>query len=544
MKLATPLLIATLALPAPVLGQSKQPATTPPHSVPTSLSRTIEGILADPAVARAHWGISVVALDGHPIYAYNDGQSFAPASNAKLFTTAAAFAVFAPDAHFITKAVARGTLDPGGTLHGDIVLKGTGDPSISGRAWPYTGKTERPNPPLQALEEMADQIAKAGIVHKVTGRVVGDDTFFPFERYGSGWAWDDLQWDYGAPVSALTVNDNVIYLDLMPGAYPGDPIATTWNPPVPYYPLENTAVTGVLGPKPQLGLDREPGARTVRLFGVLPVNSKVVHLTVAIEDPAEFAALAFRQMLLDRGIKFPGIEAQGIAIPGEAVAEHSYPVTTGEFLDLSRTPLPYPLPTAKNLPEVPIGPNETLLATHTSPPLVQDLTVINKVSQNLHAELILRDLGKAVLPTGPDAGSIAAGARVVRQFLIQAGIDPEDFLFYDGSGLSPQDLITPRAATTLLAYAARQPWGEAFRATLPIAGVDGSLASRFTQSPVKGKLLAKTGTLSEVNALSGYLTTRTGKTVAISILCNAHDPTSNASHKAADKIIEAIYADN
>jgi D-alanyl-D-alanine carboxypeptidase/D-alanyl-D-alanine-endopeptidase (penicillin-binding protein 4) len=183
------------------------------------------------------------------------------------------------------------------------------------------------------------------------------------------------------------------------------------------------------------------------------------------------------------------------------------------------------------------GEAEKLLATHTSPPLAQDLTVINKVSQNLHAELILRDLGQAVLGTA----SVASGARVVRQFLIQAGVDPKDFVFYDGSGLSQQDLITPRAATTLLGYAARQPWGAAFRATLPIAGVDGSLAGRYAQAPFKGKFFAKTGTLAEVNALSGYLITRSGKTLVVSILCNDHEPGSNASHAAADRIVAAIY---
>jgi serine-type D-Ala-D-Ala carboxypeptidase/endopeptidase (penicillin-binding protein 4) len=496
----------------------------------TFFSKTITGILADPALSRAHWGISVITTDGQLIYALNAGQSFEPASNAKLFTTATAFAVFLPDACFKTNIVARGALDADGTLHGDIVIEGSGDPSISGRAWPYTGKTDRPNPPLQALQSLASQIAKRGIVHKVTGRIVGDDSTFPFERYGEGWGWDDLQWDYGAPVSALTVNDNVVYLDLMPGSAPGDPIAATWNPPVPYYALENAAVTGAASPKPQIGVDRQPGSEIVRLFGEIPMNSKGLHLALAIEDPAEFAALAFRQMLLD----------QGIAVAGAAAAQHTFPVSTVEFLEASRTPLSSPLPGARNLPEIAASSSETLLATYTSPPFGEDLTVINKVSQNLHTELILRDLGKAVLGDG----SIAAGARVVRQFLINTGIDPADFLFYDGSGLSPQDLITPRAATTLLAYAARQPWGEAFRQTLPIAGVDGSLSGRFTQSPVKGKLFAKTGTLSEAIALSGYMTTRSGKTVILSVLCNAHDPSSDAARKAVDRIVEAVYAAN
>jgi len=513
--------------PSAPKARDEQPDSSP-------LRKTIEAILAEPAISRAHWGISVVTLEGHPIYSFNGGQSFEPASSAKLFTTATAFAVFSPDARFATRAFARGTLDADGTLHGDIVLQGTGDPSISGRAWPYAGKTERPNPPLQALEDMADQIAKGGLVHKVTGRVVGDDTWFPFERYGQGWGWDDLQWEYGAPVSALTVNDNVVYLDLMPGAKPGDPITASWNPAVPYYALETTAVTGGTAPKADIGVDRQPGSKIVRLYGTIPVNSKGVHLALAVQDPAEFAALAFRQMLAVRGIPVAGV----------AAAQHALPVSTTEFLDESRRPLPSPLSATSNMPGTAaapaIQPDEKLLATHLSPPLEQDRIIINKVSQNLHAELLLRDLGKAVL----NDGSIAAGARVVRQFLIQAGVNPGDFLFFDGSGMSPQDLITPRATTTLLAYAARQPWGEAFRATLPIAGVDGSLAGRFTQSPVKGKLFAKTGTLSEVNALSGYLIARSGKTIVVSILCNAHDPGGEAARKAEDKIVEAIYTAN
>jgi len=494
----------------------------------TPLGKTIEAILADSAVSRAHWGISVVGADGLSIYALNDGQSFEPASNAKLFTTATAFAVFSQQAHFETKAVARGKLDPDGTLHGDIVIEGSGDPSISGRAWPYAGKTQRPNPPLGPLQELADQIAKAGIVRKVEGRIVGDDSWFRFERYGSGWAWDDLQWDYGAPVSALTVNDNVVYLDVMPGAKPGDSVVASWNPAVAYYALENGAVTGPAASKPELGLDRQPGSKTIRLYGTIPVTSKGVHLALAIEDSAEFAAQAFRQMLI----------AGGIPVAGDAAARHDLPVATGEFLDDSKASLGQALPSGQAFSTPGVASGDKVLATYTSPPLVQDLTVINKTSQNLHAELVLRDLGRAVL----NDGSIAGGARVVRQFLTQAGVDAGDFLFFDGSGLSPQDLITPRAATTLLGYAARQPWGEAFRATLPIAGVDGSLAGRFTHSPVKGNFFAKTGTLSEANALSGYLTARSGKTVIVSILCNDHDPSSDASHKAADRIVEAIYA--
>ena len=157
---------------------------------------------------------------------------------------------------------------------------------------------------------------------------------------------------------------------------------------------------------------------------------------------------------------------------------------------------------------------------HFSVPVAEDITVINKTSQNLHAELLLRLLGK-VLGT---EGSFEEGTRVVRQFLVNAGVDDNDFFLYDGSGMSPDDRIAPRAFTRLLAYASQQPWGEAWRATLPVAGVDGTLKGRFKDSPLKGRMWAKTGTLNEVNALSGYLTAASGKTLAFSILVNGRRP--------------------
>ncbi len=159
-----------------------------------------------------------------------------------------------------------------------------------------------------------------------------------------------------------------------------------------------------------------------------------------------------------------------------------------------------------------------MLALHVSVPMTEDLTMTNKVSQNLHAELILRMLGRVLSQESENPGSIADGARVVRQFLQSTGVPADDFFFYDGSGMSANDLIAPRAYTTLLTYAARQQWGEAWKDTFPIAGIDGTLSARFRSSPVKGKLFAKTGTLNEVNTLSGYLTAASGKTTAFSRL--------------------------
>ncbi len=510
-------LLALLPL-APELCAQRAPAHVP------ALAIQINRLLADPELARSHWGVSVTTLDGRQIFALNDGELFEPASNAKLFTTAAAAALLPLQLTYTTNVVAEGEVDSAGALHGSLAILGVGDPNISGRAFPYTLKTDRPNPPLAALEAMADQVAANGI-KTIAGDVIGDDTWFTAERYGPGWSWDDLLWLYGAPVSALSVNDNAVFLNANPGAQPGDLVTPRWDPAVDYYQLQNGLSTTAKGAENAVGIDRVPGSLTVRLFGTIAIGGPGLHAGLALEDPAEFTARAFVAMLRQRGI----------AVTGAARARHRPSVDTTDLRKEQEEPLtltPVTLPTVATAPA-----GNRVLASHVSPPLLDDLTVVNKVSQNLHAELTLRTLGKLLARDG----SLGQGTRVVRQFLIGVGVDPRDFFFFDGCGLSNQDLITPRAATKLLAYASRQPWGAAWRSTLPVAGVDGSLNARFTNSPVKGKLDAKTGTLAEVRGLSGYLTAASGRTVAISILINDHEPDSKAEGKAMDQLVEMIW---
>jgi serine-type D-Ala-D-Ala carboxypeptidase/endopeptidase (penicillin-binding protein 4) len=230
--------------------------------------------------------------------------------------------------------------------------------------------------------------------------------------------------------------------------------------------------------------------------------------------------------------------ARGVRVSGTARAQHRLASDTGDFLQEQEQPITLHQVTLVNVQALNVG--QTLLASHVSPPLGDDLVVTNKVSQNLHAEITLRTLGKLESIDG----SLVEGTRVVRQFLVSAGIDPADFVLYDGCGLSMQDLVTPRAFTTLLAYAARQSWGEAFRTSLPVGGVDGSLSSRFKEPLLDGKLFAKTGTLGEARALSGYLVAASGQTVAFSIMCTDHRPSAPADRIAMDKIVTAIAVSN
>jgi D-alanyl-D-alanine carboxypeptidase/D-alanyl-D-alanine-endopeptidase (penicillin-binding protein 4) len=264
---------------------------------------------------------------------------------------------------------------------------------------------------------------------------------------------------------------------------------------------------------------------TVRLFGQTPV---ALHSALAIEDPADYAARSLRELLLARGVQ----------VSGTARAQHRLPLDTSDFLSAQQVPLSLH-PIAMQTVQSPDA-GQFVLASHVSPPLGDDLVVTNKVSQNLHAEITLRTLGKLESLDG----SLLEGTRVVRQFLISAGIAPNDFVFYDGCGLSVQDLVTPRAFTALLAYAARQSWGEAFRTSLPVGGVDGSLSARFKQPLLDGKVFAKTGTLGEARALSGYIVAASGQTVAFSILCTDHLPAQPAERAAMDKIVAAIAEAN
>jgi serine-type D-Ala-D-Ala carboxypeptidase/endopeptidase (penicillin-binding protein 4) len=503
------------------------------------LTKEITAILEQPPLNHAHWGVDVVDLEtGKALYSQNSDQLFLPASNAKLFTTAAALAIAGPDYHFRTTVETEGKIDANGRLLGDLVIFGRGDPNISGRVLPFALKTQRLPPHTQILEEMADQVARNGL-KIVDGDLIGDDTFYAFERYGEGWAWDDLQWIDGAPVSALTFNDNVVFVNVLPGEHPGDKAVVTVEPETTYYELDNRVVTSSVGVPKRVGIHRDPGSKKIVLWGSLPLSDSGMKEPMSIEDPAEFVAQLFRTML----------ERRGITIRGKTRARH------GEDAQFFDQQIPHP-PTAAVVPPVvnsavtnsavtppqepDLNPASTnkILAEHFSGPLLEDIRVTNKVSENLHAELALRLAGKL----RGYGGSFEGGVAAVKQFLLQAGLKEDEFTFLDGSGLSRRDLVTPAATVQLLIYASRQPWGPEFEESLPVSGVDGSLSERFQKTPAVGQIHAKTGSLSHVNALSGYGQTQDGKQFVFSIFCNNHNLPASKVLGAMDAVVKLLVS--
>ena len=520
----------------------------------SDLAAKVQAIVAETGVSRAHWGVEVTALDGTQIYGMNEGQMFQPASNAKLFTTAAAIALLGPETTFTTKIVGRGVFTGKERLKGDVVLVGSGDANLSGRTIPYLSPKDRPKKvagempvnPLRHLAEMADQVVATGL-KVVEGDVVGDDTLFAWEPYPSDWSIDDAVWGYGAPVSALTVNDNQIAVTVAPGRKGGDPVSIVIDPALPgYYRIDATGLTtGAAKSGSHVQMERMIGSRVLRIYGTIATDAAPDEEEVAIEDPAEFAAVALKGML----------QARGVEVTGRARAEHRIATESKGFLSASAIPdatvkaWPKDVGLMNGLGAIlcsemyPSRQNGDvrMLAERRSVSLKDDVTVTNKVSQNLHAELLLEQVSHRYT-CGPNR---AEGARIVRELMMRdVKIDGDDFIFYDGSGLSGHDLVTPRAMAKLLVWASTQLWFADWKRSLPIGGEDGTLISRFSKAPLKDNLFAKTGTLGEARALSGYMVGASGKTVVFSVMVGNHTPRTTADREAMDRIVAAIAEAN
>lgn len=509
------LVLVSLCLSTVSFAADKKPAET--------LSTEIGRILDQPDIARGFWGIEVVSLSsGQTLYSFNADKLFTPASNTKLFTTAATLALIGPEYKFHTTVETSGTIDKHGRLEGDLLLVGRGDPNISGRTLPYNTRTERKEPPLLVLQQLADEVVQKGVRY-IDGDIVGDDSYYAFERYGEGWTQDDLVWEWGAPVSALTINDNVVFVNIQPGDHAGEKAFLNIAPYATYYQVDNRVVTTPSGTGPRrLYITRQPGANQITFWGNIPLDDAGASEAVAIEDPASFAAQLFRQMLEQRGVTVYGhtrTHHTELAKLTTITVNATAPAGGGE-LQTTSPPAPQPV----------------VLGSYDSQPLAQDIRVILKVSQNLHAELALRLLGREK----GSAGTIEAGLEVLHGFLSQVGLQNDEYVFFDGSGLSRENLVTPHAIVKLLRFSSQQPWYSTYHDSLPVAGIDGSLADRMHNTSAQGNIFAKTGSLGHVNTLSGYAKTRNGDLVAFSIMSNNHNLNTPRALEAIDQIAVAI----
>ena len=433
---------------------------------------------------RGEWGISVQKLaDGQILHRRCADCFFTPASVTKLFSTSFALTKLGADTRFSTRVMAGERPTREGRVAGSLSLVGGGDPTLTGRGYPY-GSPNRP--PLAALADLADQVVAAGVT-RVEGDILGDDTHWPWEPVPDGWSHDDLTWEYGAPPSALQVNEGAVQLTLLPGARPGSLARVALQPNVEYFTLDNRVVTVAAGAR-QIRVTRMPGSRQIQITGQMAMSDAGWSSELAQDDPAQFAAVAFKQLLVERGVTVDGVaRAQHRAI-GQAVTTR-------------------------------VG---VTLAERTSPPLIEILTVVNKVSQNLLAEMMLRAAGgvegmRSYL-AGIGIGGPRSGAAAAR--------------FEDGSGLSRLTAVTPDAMVRLLS---QKQTADNFIATLPWGGVDGSLKMRFGRDDRAGRIRAKTGGMTGVKTLAGYIDSPAHGRLAFAIFVN-NDHGSVDTIKRMDQI--------
>src|SRR5438046_2470114 len=405
-----------------------------------------ETLLGTGPAGKGEWGLLILdAKTGETLYQQNADRYFVPASNMKLFTTALALTKLGPDFRFHTTLETSGTI-ANGVVTGNVALVGRGDPNLSNRKFPYNLKEEFDGPPEKILAELADGLVAKG-VKGISGDVIGDDSYFPRQRYPSGWEIDDMVWEYGAAISSIVVDDNTVTLTLTPGEQTGSPVQASESPATPEFLVENDVVTSNPDVKSDLTLTREPGASLVVVKGTMPAKSSPRKLVLAVEEPAQHAAAVLKRLLEDRGVHVDGI----------ARAHHEAAKTPGD---------------------------PVVLAEHVSVPLGDAVKLINKISQNLHTEMLLRTVARQNGMWSTDDDLMKAP----QDFYASAGIDPDDVIQSDASGLSRHDLVTPRAVVALLTYAQSQPWFATYYDSLPVAGVDGTLEDRMKNTPAAGHI--------------------------------------------------------
>lgn len=470
------------------------------------LGQLIDRAIDTSGLAAARWGVSVVSLqDGRILYARNADKLFTPASNMKIYTTAVALDLLGPAYQWRTSVYANSQPDSNGFLQGDLTLYGRGAPDLSSQS----NKDGR-----ASLMQLADDLYQRGVRH-LGGNVIGDESYFRAEPFGSGWQWNDLQWYFGAEPSALSINDNQVDVEIKPASNAGEAALARLKGAQEYVHLRNDMLTVKRDEQMTVGVNRGLSNNEIRVWGEIPLGAREFGYHLSVHDPALWAA----RLLIT------ALKARGITVDGNA--------HTRDF----RVPQNARFDSTKAIE----------LANVLSKPLSDIVRATNKESINLNAELILRTLGRERGEIAPDAdahqtherGDDEAGLAVIRQWLDRAGVKTDNLALHDGSGLSRLDLVTPHSSAQLLLAISRTAAAPVFRASLPLAGSDGTLQGRLRL--YKDRISAKTGSLVYDNSLSGFVNTAGGEPLAFSVMCN--DQTSPSSSIRLIDEIASILAD-
>ncbi len=458
------------------------------------LRAELESIFNDPSFDNAFWGVSIKSLaNGQTIYTRNEAKGFMPASNMKLYSTAVSLALLGPEYRYETCLYSTDADLLDGIVNGDLIVVGSGDPSFSGRF--HEGN------PLAPMQEWGAALRSNGI-QRVTGRIIADDNLFDDELIPESWYYTYLSDWYAAESSALCLNDNCYTVHISPGEAEGDPVKVRTVPPGVYGEFVVSATTSSQGTRSRIRVERGVDTNRITVRGWIPMGATEEANEVTIHNPSLFFATLLKEVLT----------GQGIAVDGD-------PVDVDDLLET--------LPPAEQMAR---------LASYQSPPLSEIIKAVNKPSQNLYADQLLKTLGARF---GKE-GSFAQGYEIVKGFLDEQGIDSNGLMMIDGSGLGRADLVQPRQTLGLLETMYRGPYFPAFYESLPIAGVDGTIRSRMKGTKAEGNVHAKTGYINRVRCLSGYVTTLDGETLAFCMMANNYTVPTSLANRLQDRVCERL----
>ncbi len=431
----------------------------------------MDDVFNDPNFNNAQWGVVIQSLrTGEYFYKRNSNKLFMPASNLKLFTTAAGLEILGSEYKFSTNVYLRGKMD-GSVLDGDLIIQGRGDPTISGRF--------HNDNMFKVFSNWADSLLNSGI-DEIKGNVIGDDNNFDDVGLGAGWAWDYESYWFAAPSDAISFNDNCVNINIIVNKKKEQPQVII-EPDTKYVIILNKVKLVPKDSTTSIDVYREPGTNLVTVFGKISQESDTVKTFVTVNNPTQFAMVILKNVLEKKGIKVDG-----------------YPI------DVDDIPVPIDYNKANKL------------FTQYSPPLKEVIKVINKNSQNLYAEQLLKTIGLETY----GFGTVENGVKAEQNVFKNMGINTNNMTIVDGSGLSRLNLVTPRQIVALLSYMFKNKKFIPFFNSLPIAGVDGTLGNRLQNSTATNKIRAKTGFLEGVKSLSGYAFTADNEPVAFSLIVN------------------------